>query len=73
MKSVKAKTDSQVRGRFPSPNTPHALKEDLGDKGDLLIRDLWKKGTCIIHYMRVMNTNTSSYLLRFMYKLLQVA
>ena len=34
---------------------------DLEEKGDLLIRDLWKNGTDSIHDMRVVNTDTKSY------------
>ena len=36
--------------------------EESGEKRDLLIRDLWKNGTDIIHNMCVLNTDTSSYL-----------
>ena len=34
---------------------------DSEQKGDLLIRDLWKNGTDSIHDMRVVNTDAKSY------------
>ena len=32
--------------------------EDMEQKGDLLIRDLWKNGTDSVHCVRVINTDT---------------
>ena len=39
-----------------------SLSKDEGElKVDLLIRDLWTQGTDIIYYMRVVNTDATSY------------
>ena len=41
--------------------TNHAVvqpPEVMKQKGDLLIRDLWKQGTYSVHGMRVVNTNS---------------
>ena len=35
--------------------------EEGGEKGDLLIRDLWTQGMDSIYNMRVMNTDAVSY------------
>ena len=45
----------------PTRETP-AAPEDIDQKGDLLIRDLWKYGTDSVHDMRVVNTDALSYL-----------
>ena len=46
--------------------------EDKGDlKGGLLIRDLWTQGTDIIHNMRVVNTDATSYKSKSPKKLLE--
>ena len=38
-------------------NNPYVAKEASDQKGDLLIRNLWKRETNIIHNMCVVNTN----------------
>ena len=38
------------------------LPEVMEQKGDLLIRDLWKQGTESVHNIRVVNTDALSYL-----------
>ena len=47
-------------------------KEYSGVKVDPLIQDLWYKGTYIIHDIRVVNTDASSYLQRYPDKCLKV-
>ena len=48
------------------------VKEYYGEKGGLLIQELWQKGMGRIFGMRVMDTDVSSYLQRFLEKGLQV-
>ena len=45
----------------PTRETPSA-PEVTEQKGNLLIRDLWKQGTDSVHDMRVVNTDALSYL-----------
>ena len=43
-------------------NGKNTLQPEKGrGKGDLLIQDLWNKGTDRIHYMHVMNTDAVYY------------
>ena len=49
----KAKAKIKGKGTLPS--------EKGGEKGDILIQDLWTKETDVIHDMRVMNTDAVSY------------
>ena len=47
-----------------SGNKDHAVApppEVMGQKGNLLIRDLWKNGTDSVHDMRVVNTDAQSH------------
>ena len=36
--------------------------EDMEQKGDLLIRDIWQNGTESVHEMRIVKTDAKSYL-----------
>ena len=40
-----------------SPDAMKVAPEVMEQKGDLLIRDHWQKGTDSVHDMRVMNTD----------------
>ena len=62
---------SQTDGKFQT-NNPMLAPEDYKQNGDLLIQNLWYKGTDIIHNMHAMNTDASSYLYRSLEKCLQV-
>ena len=42
-------------------NNPEATTDNSEQKGDLLICDLWQRGTGSIHNMRVVNTDTLYY------------
>ena len=64
MQSVKSKPYSHLIGRVPSPNNPTVVKEDSGEKVNLLIQDLWQKGTDSIHGMQVVNNDLLYYLKR---------
>ena len=46
---------------YPTSETP-AAPEVTEQKGDLLIRDLWQPGTDSVHDLRVVNTDTLTYL-----------
>ena len=50
-----------------------AAPEVMEQKGDLLIRDLWQQGTDSVHDIRVMNTDSLSYVRRSPEKCLQEA
>ena len=47
-----------------STDATMAEPEVTEQKGDLLIRDLWKQGTDSVHDMRVVNTDALSYVCR---------
>ena len=55
------------------PDATTAAPEVTEQKGDLLIRDLWKQGTDSVHDMRVVNTDGLSYVRRSPEKCLQEA
>ena len=44
----------------PHNNSP-VNTENLEQKGYLIIRNIWQRGTESIHYMRVVNTDTPSH------------
>ena len=44
------------------PNNPPQVLEDSEQKGDLLIWDLWNKGTDSIHDMLFVHTESTFYL-----------
>ena len=44
-----------------STNNPPATIDNLDQKGDILIHDLWQRGTDSIHDMSVVNTDALSY------------
>ena len=51
---------------YNKTNNPLLVMEDYKQKGYFLIQDIWKRGTGIIHKMRVVNPADSSYLQRSM-------
>ena len=55
------RTKAQPAGPRDSTALGISPPEDLEQKGDLLIRDLWANGTDSFHDMRVVNTDTKSY------------
>ena len=63
----KAFTPSHVKRTKATPagsngNSEHPAAPDVTDqKGDLLIRYLWKQGTDSVHDMRVVNTDALTY------------
>ena len=47
----------------PNPTSEAPAEPEVTEqKGDLLIRDLWQRGTDSVHNMRVVNTDTLTYL-----------
>ena len=62
IKIVNTHPVGKLIGRVPSPNKLFVAKEDLREKGDLLIRYLWYKATYYTHNMPVVNTYVSYYL-----------
>ena len=64
MQGMRTRPDNQKRGNYFLPNNTLLVPEDSENKGDLLIKDLWKKGNDSIHSMGVVNTDASSYLQR---------
>ena len=65
------RTKGQLSGSThpPSTNNPEAT----GQKGDLLICDLWQNCTNSAHGMRVLNTDAKSHLEKTLDKCLQEA
>ena len=63
-------TDHSIQGvkchldGLQKPNNPPLVQEYFKQEGELLIWELWHKGAYIIHYMNVVNTDSSSYLQR---------
>ena len=62
---------ARTKGTTVPDNTPSL--EAMEQKGDLLIRDLWKNSTDSVHDMRVVNTDANSHLAKTPKKCLQEA
>ena len=56
-----------------APNNTPLYQEDLYQKGDLIIRDLWNKGSERIYCMDFLINDSSSYLQRSPEKWLHVS
>ena len=66
-----AEKPASIKATTVPVNTP--LLEAMKQKGDLLIRYLWKNGTSSVHDMRVMNTYAKSHSAKTPGKCLQEA
>ena len=63
------KSQPSVTMHYPSKKKPEVMEQ----KGDLLIRKLWQNGTDSVCNMRVMKTDSKSYLAKIAEKFLQKA
>ena len=53
-------TNDNPSGSKPSPSLQNP--EATEHKGNFMIHDLWRKGNISVHIMRVVNTDTKSYM-----------
>ena len=53
--------ESKEKGKAVAKGKEAPPLKEVGDKGDLLTKDLWTHGTDSIHNMRVVNTDAISY------------
>ena len=70
VKRTKAAPDGSNGDRGQTTAQPPEVTEQ---KGDLLIRDLWKQGTDSFHDMRVVNTDTPTHYKKYPEKCLHEA
>ena len=69
-RAVHITKENLARPTFPPTRQK---SEAMEQKGDLMIRDLWKKGTESVYEMSVLNTDTKSHLTKTPEKCLQEA
>ena len=71
--AVKRPKANPARSKSTTVTDAKPLLESMEQKGDLLIRDLWKNGNISVHNMRVVNTDAKSLLVKTPEKCLQEA
>ena len=62
--ALKSAKDKPARTSGSTEQDGVTPPEATEQKGDLLICDLWKNGTNIVHNMRVVNTDTKTHSVR---------